>query len=362
MVALPPFLVHPIFRNRVWGGNRLGPWLAPTTTASDAYQRARTRGSVGEAWLVADLPPTTLEGKTRVASGGGSDETLADLLNNPLTRRALMGRALPRTVEGQLGFPLLLKVLDAAQNLSVQVHPSAQFSKSNPLMQEKSELWFVLDADEDALIYRGIRADISREQFAEHVQSNTLLDIMLSQPARRGDCIWLPSGVCHALGAGVLVAEVQTPSDTTFRIWDWGRQDPARPLRLDEAMECLLLGDDQRLDEFDMALPRPNVHGASISIEGLVKTKWFDVERWVVQPNTRLSHDGVGVPVVWTILEGALSAAPFSRPICRGSTIVLPAEHSGLDGSSGGDGVVILVTTLPDPLKNTVDFGGSRIA
>lgn len=359
---LSPFLVDPVFRNRVWGGDRLGPWLAPNSPASDQHQRARTRGGVGEAWLIADLPATTLDGKTRISSGDDAGQTLGDLMQNPVHRRALLGRSASMMRQEDSGFPLLIKLLDAGTNLSVQVHPDSQYSARNPHAHMKSEMWLVLEAVTNAVIYRGVRPEVSRAQFAEHVAANRLLDILIAVPARKGDCIWLPSGICHALGAGTLAAEVQTPSDTTFRLWDWGRKDPARPLHLAEAMECLLLGADQQLDQLDRPRQPIPIHSESISIEPLVRTEWFDVERWVVQPGTTLQHDGIGVPVVWTILGGKLAADCLPQPLCRGTTIVLPAEHSGLTGAAADGPLEILVTTLPDPLKNTVDFGGSRIA
>lgn len=366
MIVLDPFLIHPIFRNRVWGGNRLGPWIAPTSTSSDKYQHCRARSAVGEAWLIADLPATILDGRTSIASGDNAGQTLHDVLQNPVQRRALMGRASSQGAsqgEGDAaGFPLLVKILDAGQNLSVQVHPDLEYSTRHPHSHLKSEMWLVLDADPDAVIYRGIHPEITRAQCERHIQQGTLLEIMITQPARPGDCFWLPSGICHALGAGVLVAEVQTPSDTTFRIWDWGRNDSARPLDLAAAMECLLLGTDQNLANLDRSRTPNLVRTDAIEIEGLVRTKWFDVERWTVRPATPLQHDGSGVPVVWTILEGEFTADSLPHVLRRGSTLVLPANHSGLEGRTGANGAEILVTTLPDPLKMSREFGGVHIA
>jgi len=361
VIALDPFLIQPIFRNRVWGGDRLGPWLAPTSESNNKYQHSRARGSVGEAWLLADLPSSILDGRTLISSGDDAGQTLHDLLQNPVKRRALMGRAISQNETNEAGFPLLVKILDAAQNLSVQVHPDLEYSVRHPHSHMKSEMWFVLDADPGALIYRGIHPQITRAQCERHIHNDTLLEILITHPARRGDCFWLPSGICHALGAGVLVAEVQTPSDTTFRMWDWGRNDPARPLDISAAMECLLLGAEQDLANLDRPRSRNLVRTDSIEIEGLVRTDWFDVERWSVQPKTPLHHDGIGVPVIWTLLSGEFSCESSPHPLSRGATLVLPADHSGLEGRTGAEGAEILVMTLPDPLKMSREFGGVRI-
>ncbi len=367
MAALAPLLLSPIFRNRVWGGDRIGQWLAPSRVGDAAYEEARARGAVGEAWLLADLPATIFDGRTAIASPTGSATTLHDLLANPVTRRALLGRSCPtrkrdHAPQAEAGFGLLVKVLDAAQNLSVQVHPTADYSRRNPHAHMKSEMWYVLDAAADALIYRGIQPDITPAQFRMHVERDTLLEIMIAEPVKRGDCFWLPSGVCHALGAGVLVAEVQTPSDTTFRIWDWGRNDPARPLHIDMAMDCLLLGDAQNLAALTRTRDPFIIHGESVAIESLVRTEYFDVERWVVRPNANVQHDGIGVPVTWTVLDGELVTDSFEHPLRRGSTIVLPAEHTGLSARATNAGVELLVTTLPDHLQNTSEFGGIQTA
>ncbi len=362
MFELQPFLVQPIFRTRVWGGTKLGPWVSRDAAASDQFVKKRTAGKVGEAWLLADLPATVLDGRTSVFNPNAGVKSLHDLMCNPPIRRALLGRAAPAGTDASPMFPLLLKVLDAGENLSLQVHPDPKYSTRNPTALIKNEMWFVLQADEGASIYRGIDPAISKQECRERIESNSLLEVMVKTPVRAGDCFWLPAGICHALGAGLLVAEVQTPSDTTFRVWDWGRNDSARPLDIESALECMLLGDEQNLDGLDRPRIRNTVRTESISIEGLVRSEWFDVERWVVAADTPLQHDAIGVPVVWTILAGELSSGQFAKPLTRSATLVLPAHHTGLDGQAGPDGVEILVTTLDDPAKRRVDFGGLRLA
>jgi hypothetical protein len=100
----------------------------------------------------------------------------------------------------------------------------------------------VLDAEPGARVFRGFAGGVTREDFERALDAGTVIDLLQAIDVRRGDCIYLPSGICHALGAGVVVAEVQTPSDTTFRVWDWNRHDPSRPLHLDDARECLRFG------------------------------------------------------------------------------------------------------------------------
>ncbi len=358
---IPPLLLSPVFRHRVWGGDRLERWLAAGDQPAAAYARARARGRIGEAWLLADLPSTTLDGKSRIAVGPHEGNCLADLLAAPPLRRSLMGQA--KTASGSEGcFPLLVKLLDAAENLSVQVHPDAAYAHRNPDSHMKSEMWLVLDAEPGAVIYRGIDPSVNRDALRRRILDNTLLDAMIRVPARVGDCFWLPSGICHALGAGTLVAEVQTPSDTTFRVWDWGRNDPARPLHVEQAMECILVGDEQQIDLLDSPPHQPALAGEQIAITGLVRTDFFDVERWSVRAGSAIEHSPIGVPLSWTVLKGEVRISAIAQPLRTGATLLIPAESPPWEAIAGPDGVQLLVTTLPAPDLMHRATGGLRLA
>lgn len=356
-----PLLLNPVFRHRVWGGDRLGKWLAAGDPPALAYERARARGSIGEAWLLADLPPTILDGKSRIAAGPHEGNCLSDLLSAPPLRRSLMGQAKSGSA-GENCFPLLVKLLDASENLSVQVHPDAAFAHRNPDTHMKSEMWLVLDAEPGAVIYRGIDPTVDRDALRRRILDNTLLDAMIRVPARAGDCFWLPSGICHALGAGTLVAEVQTPSDTTFRVWDWGRNDPSRPLHIEQAIECILLGDEQQIDLLEAPPHSPALSGERIAITGLVRTDFFDVERWSVCADTTIEHGTAGVPISWTVLAGEVRIPLLPTPLRAGGTIVIPAESLPWEAIAGSRGVELLVTTLPAPDLLHRSHGGLRLA
>ena len=232
-MPLPPLRFRPILKSRAWGGRRLARFGKPVPPAPAP--------PVGESWEIADLAPPVEDGVSRVAGGPFDGASLRDLLD--AHRRAILGSA--HDVDGR--FPLLVKFLDAAEHLSVQVHPTAAFAARHPGAHLKTEAWVVLEAAPGARIYRGIRAGVTPDRFRAAIAGGTAVDLLVSEEVRAGDCIPLVSGLCHALGAGVMVAEVQTPSDTTFRVYDWNRNDPARPLHVDQAMECILLGDGQGL-------------------------------------------------------------------------------------------------------------------
>lgn len=226
-MTLPPLRFDPILKHRAWGGTRLAGWnrtLPPET-------------AIGESWDLADLPPEIPDGVSRVAEGILRDQTISEI--RATSTKGLLGR---RSVAATGGFPLLFKLLDAEDDLSVQVHPDPAYAAAHPGTFVKNEAWYVLEARPGAAVYRGIHPDVTPETFLEALDQGRLLDCLVRIEVRPGDCVRLPSGICHALGAGVLVAEAQTPSDTTFRVWDWDREDPNRPLHLEQAMACMRFG------------------------------------------------------------------------------------------------------------------------
>lgn len=231
MAAPYPLICRPILMEKVWGGRRL-----------ERFGKALPPGAfIGESWEVADLAATSV-------SGGGGGEARSVIANGPLAGgtlheaiglwgEALIGSARP-TPDG--GFPLLVKYLDARENLSVQVHPSPSYAAAHPECHLKTECWYILEAEPGAVIYKGVKPGVTPESFARSIRAGTAVECLEAAPAVAGECHALPSGTCHALGAGVLVAEVQTPSDTTFRVYDWGRA--GRELHIEQALACIEFG------------------------------------------------------------------------------------------------------------------------
>lgn len=251
-------MLEPLLKPRVWGGRRL---------------RTLGRGSagpdpIGESWEVADLPSDVDGGRSTIVRGPGRGGTLRSLIERD--RRAVLGVARPAD-DG--GFPLLVKLLDAGRDLSIQVHPTPAYHAINPAARLKTESWVIMDADPGSRLLLGFRPEHHPRPAADALRAAALdggiVDMLASVPARVGACHTLPTGLCHALGGGILALEVQTPSDTTFRLYDWGRPD--RTLHLDEAVTCLC-GPDAPLaaesvspdrDDSGRAEPAPSPNAAS---------------------------------------------------------------------------------------------------
>ncbi|MCG3177742.1 MAG: Mannose-6-phosphate isomerase ManA [Phycisphaerae bacterium] len=308
---LYPLKFEPIFKHRIWGGRRIGELFDKPLPADQP---------IGESWELSGLPGD----ESVVANGLLAGQKLTDLLAR--FGAELIGHA--GLIDGQ--FPLLIKLLDARQNLSVQVHPGPEMvARSGGKARLKNEAWIVLDADPGAKIYIGLAPGVTRDRFARGLREGGLADLMRAQPAKPGHAFYLPAGTVHALGAGLVVAEVQTPSDTTYRVWDWDRVDPAtgkgRQLHVAEAMEAINFSDPP---------PRPSrSHVASVftTVTQLVKCENFTVERVRFTEGVEQEIPYAEM-VVWQVLTGQGEVRHDGGepvPFRAGDLVLLPASLRG---------------------------------
>ena len=203
MSQLYPLTFQPIFKDRVWGGRKL----------EQLYGKALPPGvPIGESWEITDRP----EGVSVITNGPLAGRDLRWLMENHAAE--LLGESQP--CAGR--FPLLVKILDAQEKLSLQVHPPAH--KAAELRGDpKTEMWYVADATPDADLFVGLRRGATREEFERRIQDGSVAECFHRIPVKRGDSMFLPSGRVHALGAGNLIFEIQQNSDTTYRVFDWNR-------------------------------------------------------------------------------------------------------------------------------------------
>jgi mannose-6-phosphate isomerase len=314
-----PFKFQPVFQQRIWGGQRLRSVLGKAPGHEFDGQ------PVGESWELADLPAGTVKADSKGAAPDGS--LSSRITNGPMARETLQGalRQWPAVMGGAAlnrgHFPLLVKFLDAAQDLSVQVHPDAAYVKKHPEAHLKSEAWYILHAEPGARIYKGLRPGVTREQFRAALENGEVEPLLNAIKVRAGDCHYLQSGTVHALGAGILAAEVQTPSDTTFRVFDWNRLGPdgkPRALHVEEAMACI---------HFDAAAAaQPTAHAPGSGTR-LVSCDYFTLDRVVLAQGQTLTLPAE--LAVWIILEGqgVVTCDGYGpTAFARGDTILLPAN------------------------------------
>lgn len=217
----------PILKQTIWGGNRIAAFKGESPDASIAAH-------IGESYELSGMPGN----ESIVSEGPQAGMSLSDLIKE--RGEALLGRRnLART---GFTFPLLIKFLDVSDDLSVQVHPDDRMASRMNLPNGKSELWYVVNAEPDARLCAGFSSPISPDEYKKAVAEGTITDFLCYTPVTRGDVYYIPAGTVHSLGKGCLVLEVQQPSDTTYRIFDFNRRDKEgnlRELHTDEAFEAL---------------------------------------------------------------------------------------------------------------------------
>jgi mannose-6-phosphate isomerase len=307
-----PLVFEPLFMERVWGGRRL---------ESLYRKRLPSAALIGESWEIVDRP----EAQSVVHEGPFRGRTLHQLWRDH--REAVFGNV-PETPR----FPILVKMLDAQENLSLQVHPPA--SVAGELGGEsKSELWYIADAAPKARLYAGIRKGCTRASFTEALERGQIEEQIHSLEIAAGDTIFLPSGRLHALGAGTLVVEIQENSDTTYRVYDWSRMKKGqarRQMHVAEAMKCI------DFEDFEPELLRPKS-------ELLVRHATFQVDKWVLAGDREIAEPGSFA--IGACLTGELSCA--GRDFKPGDFFLVSAQLEDRVLRPKGEDVSLLRVTMP---------------
>jgi mannose-6-phosphate isomerase len=302
MTSLYPLHFRPILRSYLWGGRRLGTSLGKPLPADDVW---------AESWEIADHGAD----QSVVEFGPLAGTTLHELVGG--YGRELLGRHHP-----QRQFPLLLKFLDGAQTLSVQVHPNdAQAARLSPPDAGKTEAWLVVEAEPGSVIYAGLKPGVDRKQLQAAIRQGTCEECLNSFPASPGDCVFLSAGTVHALGAGILVAEVQQSSDTTFRLFDWNRLGPdgqPRALHVEQGLGVIDFNRGPIMPQRPQATDRPQV-------SRLVECDKFVWDRFDF--DSPLTVGGDDRCHILTVLQGAvrIEGDPGDSPLSCGGTVLLPA-------------------------------------
>lgn len=219
-----PIKTIPVFKNYIWGGDKL----------KTCFNKSFHLDNIAESWELS----CHKDGNSIIANGMYSGLSLLELINK-------QGRDILGSNCSKLNyFPVLIKLIDARDNLSVQVHPDDDYALKIEKELGKTEVWYILDCDPDANILFGFNKNISKAEFASRISDNTLLDVMNKVSVKPGDVYFIPSGTVHAIGKGIVILEVQQNSNSTYRIYDYNRKDAngqSRPLHIDKASDVSIL-------------------------------------------------------------------------------------------------------------------------
>lgn len=319
-----PLRFKPVYKDYIWGGDRI----------IHKYRRAAPPGIYAESWEVSTRP----EGMSVVAAGPQAGRTLAELA-------AAWGPALLGTRAPAGTFPLLIKLIDSRERLSVQVHPddtdAARYGG-----EAKTEMWYVLEAAPDAQVYAGLRQGVTRKAFEQAIRETRLETALQTVQVRTGDAIFMPGGRVHALDAGCLILEVQQNSNTTYRIYDWGRvghDGRPRETHLAEALRVIRWNDagDSK------AVPKPLPEAApNIRLE-VVSCPFFRMEQLDLRAPWKAASDPGTFQIFFTA-AGALRLewAGGVESVPDGTSVMLPAALEATLVPSGA-GARVLRVTLP---------------
>ncbi|MDR1892876.1 MAG: class I mannose-6-phosphate isomerase [Oscillospiraceae bacterium] len=320
-MSLYPLLLRPVLKNMLWGGTKL----------ITQYGRKSENPTVAESWELC----CHRDGMSVIENGELSGRTLAEITKMD---KGLLGSACERFDR----FPVLIKYIDAADILSIQVHPGNEYALANEGDLGKTEMWYVQDCEPGAFLYYGFNREISRDEFAARIQNNTLPEVLNRVFVKPGDTLLVEAGTLHAIGKGILIAEIQQNSNSTYRVYDFGRLDAAgnpRELHAQKALDVTVLKPPVR---------KPGAIGKRESFAGFDRTllsgcDWFTVYELCVHGECPLCADGVSFHSL-LCLDGGLELRYDikSLSLCAGSSVFVPANLGDYTLSGTGKALLTL--------------------
>ena len=301
--SLYPLKFKPILKDKIWGGQKLKSLLNKDSNLPN----------VGESWEISDV-----NGDTSVVINGSLEgQSLKHLLST--YKEDLVGHQNYRIFENK--FPLLIKFIDAKEDLSIQLHPNDELAAKRHNSFGKTEMWYVMQADEDANLIVGFNQKVTPELYLKHLEGKTLTEILNFDKVKTGDTYFIEVGRVHAIGAGVMLAEIQQTSDITYRVYDWDRTDDEgneRELHNDLAIDAIGF---EMEDDFRVEYSKEKNHSNKMVQCPYFTTNYLRIDTTVEKKNT---HDSF---IIYMCVEGEaeLLTSDTSEKIKKGETILLPA-------------------------------------
>jgi mannose-6-phosphate isomerase len=305
MAELYPLKFEPILIEKIWGG---------TALVNHYYKKADPGAKYGECWEI-----SAVSGNLSVVSNGflagNSIEEIIEVYMGDITGDAVYDKF-------GVEFPLLIKLIEAQDDLSIQVHPDNNMARERHKAYGKTEMWYILEAQKESKIYTGFRNPVDRETYLDALESGNLPGILNAETPEPGDFFFTPAGRIHAIGAGIILAEIQQTSDVTYRIFDWNRKDPegkSRELHTDLALDAIDFKASGKCGK--KASPLLN------RTENLVNCEFFTTN--VINFNEIISKDYnlIDSFVIYICVEGEflIRWEGNAEPVIKGETVLLPA-------------------------------------
>ncbi len=298
-----PCLLKPAFKDYIWGGTRL----------RDDFKKECDFDKIAESWELS----CHKDGESTVANGEYKGLSLTEYIEKA-------GKSVLGTACGKFeSFPVLIKLIDAKDNLSVQVHPDNEYAQRVEGEYGKTEMWYIVDADEGAELLYGFKKEISKDEFAERIKNNTLLEVTNSVPVKKGDVFFIRSGTLHAIGKGILIAEIQQNSNTTYRIYDYGRvgkDGKPRELHIEKALDVTKLAPAEPYPETE------TVQKDGYTEKLLSKCEYFTVYSMNISEKAELDADEKSfVSLLFLDGEAEIICKDHSLKVKKGDSVFIPA-------------------------------------
>lgn len=296
MSKLSPVKLSPAFKDYLWGGTKL----------KEKYNKKSDLEIVAESWEMS----CHKDGQSTVITGDQAGKTLSEYVE-------ILGKdALGEKAKKFSYFPLLIKFIDAKDNLSIQVHPEDEYALRVEGEYGKTEMWYVLEAEEGAYLYYGFNRDITKEEFAERIKNNTILEVLNKVNVKSGDVFFIDAGTVHAIGAGLMICEIQQNSNTTYRVYDYDRRDKegnARPLHVEKAIEVSKL------------TKAPELKKAENDV--LASCEYFTVKKAMVNGEKAVLIDESSfISLIVVDGTGEIALGDDKLTVAKGDSIFVPAQ------------------------------------
>ena len=293
-----PIKLIPTIKDYLWGGTKL----------ITEYNKKTDLEKAAESWELSTHP----DGESIVATGAYSGLTLSEYIKQN-------GEECIGTRAAKFDFfPILIKLIDAKDSLSIQVHPEDEYALRVEGEYGKTEMWYIVDCEPDAYLYYGLNRTVTKDEFRKRIEDNTLLEILNKVPVHKGDVFFIPAGTIHAICSGILICEIQQNSNTTYRVYDYdrrGKDGKPRELHIEKAVEVSNLYPAPMQKKYDD--------------NKLAECKYFTVEKINCNGNTEIKTDTESFRCL-TVLDGSgiLESGGASMSISKGESIFIPA-HDG---------------------------------
>ena len=301
MSQLYPLKFKPIFKEKLWGGQKIRTVLGKDFGTID---------NCGETWELSGVPGNVSE----IANGSKKGQLLTDLIE--VSKADLVGYSVFKHFGHE--FPLLIKFIDADQDLSVQVHPDDVLAKERHNCAGKTEMWYILQADEGASLINGFVKDTNREEYEEYFNNGKIMELLHTEKVKSGDVYYLPAGRVHTIGKGLMIAEIQQTSDITYRIYDFDRVDKhgnKRELHIEEALDAIDFSKPNQL--------KSKYETISNQANPIVATPYFSTNKLILNQTKKINRTELDCFKIYIAVGGSGKIEDVT--IKFGEVVLVPA-------------------------------------